>query len=302
MTEPEKNFLYDSTRWDRFAFRPGDIVIATPAKCGTTWTQRMVSLLVFDSPELYAPMSKISPWLDMNTRTIDTVLADLDAQTHRRFMKSHLDFEHLPKHEGVTYISVGRDPRDVGISWIHHADNIDMNVLITERINSVGADDIDLSQRADYSGTEAERFWRWVDGEASIDSLAGMVRHLQTFWAHRDDPNVVMLHYADLQRDLVAQMADLAIRLGIEIAAERIEALAPYATFDEMKAAAATTAPNTDISLFKDTSDFFHSGQAGQWRDVIAEDDLPRYEKRIAELTAGDADFADWLHHGGSAG
>jgi len=52
-------------------------------------TQRIVSLLIFDSPDLYAPMAHISPWLDMNTRPVDDVLHELDAQTHRRFVKSH---------------------------------------------------------------------------------------------------------------------------------------------------------------------------------------------------------------------
>lgn len=41
MPTPERtyqNFLMDSTRWDRIKEREGDIVIATPYKCGTTWT------------------------------------------------------------------------------------------------------------------------------------------------------------------------------------------------------------------------------------------------------------------------
>lgn len=30
--------------------RPGDIIISTPPKCGTTLTQMMCALLIFDSP------------------------------------------------------------------------------------------------------------------------------------------------------------------------------------------------------------------------------------------------------------
>ncbi len=298
MVEPEKNFLYDSSRWDQFDWRDGDIVIAPPGKCGTTWTQRIVSLLIFDSPDLYAPMATISPWLDMNTRKVDGVLADLDAQSHRRFVKSHLDFDHLPKQDGVTYITVGRDPRDVGVSWIHHIDNVDMEVLFAERIASVGADDLDANDVPDFGGTEEERFWRWVGEGEGMDGLAGMVNQLKTFWDHRDDPNVVMLHYADLQRDLVGQMVYLADRLGIQRSRARLAELAPHATFDEMKASAESTAPNADLHLWKDTSGFFRSGTTGQWQDLFGEGDLPRYEKRIGELTAGDADFADWLHRG----
>src|SRR5579863_4966501 len=42
----------DSRRWNRFEPRDNDIVIATFAKCGTTWTQRIVDLLVFQSPDV----------------------------------------------------------------------------------------------------------------------------------------------------------------------------------------------------------------------------------------------------------
>src|ERR1700733_3384422 len=77
----------DSLRWNQFEPRDGDIVIATFAKCGTTWTQRIVDLLVFQSPDV-RPFGEISPWLDS---TIFNPLAQdldtLEAQTHRRYIK-----------------------------------------------------------------------------------------------------------------------------------------------------------------------------------------------------------------------
>ena len=60
--------VQDSARWDGFRFRPGDIVISTPPKCGTTWTQMICALLVFQTPDLPAPLGELSPWLDMVTR------------------------------------------------------------------------------------------------------------------------------------------------------------------------------------------------------------------------------------------
>src|SRR5213082_1065918 len=52
-TLPQRTRVYrchhlDSTRWDDIVPRPDDIVITTSLKAGTTWTQRIVSLLVFD--------------------------------------------------------------------------------------------------------------------------------------------------------------------------------------------------------------------------------------------------------------
>ena len=81
-----KTMMYDSARWDGFELRPDDIVISTPPKCGTTWMQMICALLVFQDPELPAPLSELSPWLDWKTTPLQEVLAALGAQRHRRFI------------------------------------------------------------------------------------------------------------------------------------------------------------------------------------------------------------------------
>lgn len=136
------NLVYDSSRWDGFRFRPDDIVISTPPKCGTTWTQMLCALLIFDSTTFDRPLARISPWLDMLTRTPESVTADLEAQTHRRFIKTHTPLDGLPFDERVTYLCVGRDPRDVAQSWEHHWGNIDMDVFMAQRAAAVGLDDL----------------------------------------------------------------------------------------------------------------------------------------------------------------
>ena len=47
-TRRYQGFFADSARWERFALRPDDIVITTPSKCGTTWMQHIVGMLVLD--------------------------------------------------------------------------------------------------------------------------------------------------------------------------------------------------------------------------------------------------------------
>ncbi|MGH9022020.1 MAG: sulfotransferase domain-containing protein, partial [Acidimicrobiia bacterium] len=84
-----RSVIADSARWDGFSFRPDDIVISTPWKCGTTWTQMICALLVFQTPELDRPLDLIAPWVDIQTRTKEDLFADLEAQRHRRFIKTH---------------------------------------------------------------------------------------------------------------------------------------------------------------------------------------------------------------------
>src|SRR5215208_1909720 len=93
-----RSIVADSARWDGFAFRPGDVVISTPAKSGTTWTQMLCALLIFDGPAFPAPLEKLSPWLDMCNRPLAEVMAELTSQTHRRFIKTHTPLDGLPLH------------------------------------------------------------------------------------------------------------------------------------------------------------------------------------------------------------
>ena len=126
MIEPRKSersystFTHDSTRWNHYAPRAGDVVIGTQAKCGTTWTQRIVSLLVFQSPAP-CPVMEISPWVDARfIGPVEAMRATIEAQTHRRFLKSHLPFDGLPIYDEVRYIHVARDPRDACMSLFNH--------------------------------------------------------------------------------------------------------------------------------------------------------------------------------------
>ena len=107
-----RTWVIDSRRWQGYRPRVDDIIIATYPKCGTTWTQRIVSLLVFQSPEP-KPIMQISAWIDRRFGPpIEDVLAQIEAQDHRRFLKSHLPLDGLPFYDRVKYIHVARDGRD----------------------------------------------------------------------------------------------------------------------------------------------------------------------------------------------
>src|SRR5947209_2159720 len=116
-----QNCLLDSTRWDRFKPRAGDVLISTSHKSGTTWMQRIVSLLLFGPGPLSAPLSELSPWVDARLPSLDRVIERLERQEHRRFVKSHLPLDALPYWPQVRYIWVARDTRDVFMSlWNHY--------------------------------------------------------------------------------------------------------------------------------------------------------------------------------------
>ncbi len=296
-----QSFLTDSARWDGFRFRPGDIIISTPAKCGTTWTQMICALLIFQTPELPRSLDLLSPWMEMRLRRRRDVWDLYEAQTHRRFIKSHTPFDGLPVDERITYVCVGRDPRDVALSWIAHMDNLDFDAMFTALGSSIEPDDYFTAPSVPPTFTDQRDAVRyWVDDptppEEVAMSLAGLIHHLAGFWAVRDRHDIVLLHYDDLQADLEGEMRRLANRLGIEVPEERWPSLVKAASFDEMRRRADERAPDTANRIWKSTTGFFHRGTSGQWGDVFDAELAARYEDRVRELAP--PDLVAWLHRG----
>ncbi len=280
----------DSGRWEGFALRDGDIVISTRTKHGTTWMQNIVALLVFGTPDLPAPIAELSPWLDWTTASLDDVVAGLDAQTHRRFIKTHTPLDGIPLDGRVTYIVVARHPLDAAVSMYHQQLNLDR------------------ARWAELTGNEPpdptkvpaplrESLLAWIemdlDPRAYLDNLPGVAWHLSDAWARRNVPNVVLVHYDDLQQDLDGAMRGLAGRLGIPIDDRLWPALVDAARFTSMKARAAAAVPARN-GVIRDPDRFFRAGVSGARFDELTVAEIAVYEARMAGLAP--ADLLAWLH------
>ncbi len=298
-----RSFLSDNTRWDAFEPRDGDIVISTPSKCGTTWTQMLVALLVFDGPEFPGPLSTVSPWLDMRVRPLDEVIAGLDAQTHRRFIKTHTPLDGLVLDDRITYIGVGRDPRDAAVSMAFHSLNMDRDRLADLRRAADGDDDTVDGPGAANSDDPAERFRVWIERPNTpgdgFESLATIVHHVGTFWDRRHEPNIAMFHYGDYTADLPGELRRLAKVLGYDITPGKAAELAAHASLEAMRARAGEVAPNSTDGLWHSTEAFFRAGGRGEWKDVLTDADMQRYQARVAELASPELD--NWIHRGRAA-
>jgi aryl sulfotransferase len=282
----------DSARWDEFPRRPGDIVISTRTKHGTTWTQMICALLVFGTPDLPGPIADLSPWLDWTTQPAADVYAALAAQDHRRFIKTHTPLAGLPLDPRVTYVVVARHPLDAAVSLYHQRANIDR--VRWAELTGNEAPDPDAPQPTLHDALVA-----WIDLDldqyGSLDFLNGVVHHYSDAWDRRAEPNVVLVHYEDLQRDLDGEMRRLAGRLGIAVDESTWPALVGAAGFDAMRARSDDAVP--DRRVLKSSQAFFRAGRSGDHRGVLSAAELAHYDERIAAV-APDPAFRTWLHSG----
>lgn len=269
----------DGDRWAGFAHRDDDIVISTRSKCGTTWVQMVCALLVFQETELPAPLAEISPWIDWSLRPVDEVFAQLDAQEHRRIIKTHTPLDGFPLDDRVTYVVVARRPIDAAVSFFHHVRNID-------RAKVAGI--LGHPARTPPDVTVEAWLHEWVRDDVpltdELDVLSGHVHHVLDARARAAAGlDVVLLHYADLEADLDGSMRALADRLGIEVPPERWPALVAAARFDSMAARAEDLVPD-GLGIFHDPAAFFRTGRSGAGARFLSSEDRARYRARLAEL------------------
>jgi aryl sulfotransferase len=112
------NSFFVSRVWDELDFRDDDIIIGTWAKSGTSWTQQIVGQLIFNG-QRDLPVADMSPWLDFAIMP-ENIVDIVKAQTHRRFIKTHLPLEALTFSPRAKYLYVGRDGRD-SVWSLHNA-------------------------------------------------------------------------------------------------------------------------------------------------------------------------------------
>lgn len=283
----------DSARWDRFAVRPGDVVVSARSKSGTTWVQTLCALLVHQTADLPAPLSVLSPWLDWLVEPLDEVLTRLDAQPYRRVVKTHTPLDGLPLDPRATYVVVVRHPLDAAVSLYHQGANIDR-----DRVRAL------TGQAAPASPTEPTtrsplREWllQWIDDDpdprTELDSLPGFVHHAADAWARRSSPNVVLVHYDDLLADLEGQARRLDRALGTAVPEDRWPDLVAAATFDRMRQRADELVGHNGV--LRDPRAFFRSGRSGAGRELLTVDELAHYHSRVAALAP--PEVLRWLHH-----
>lgn len=303
MERPQRIHIYtdliaDSARWDRFKPRKGDIIVATPAKCGTTWTQMICALLVHQTPNLPQPLTKLSRWLDRHSEPIEDVIAHFESQHFRRIIKTHTPLDGLPYYDEVTYVFCGRDPRDAFLSIVDHRHNLSQKTMedVRRRGNMPG--------NFAFGGSANEMFPIWLttghqpwmgDGFPS-----GSVLYLSnTYWRFRHLPNIVMMHYHDLTADRDGEMRRLSAALGIPVDEAVWPSLVRAAGFAEMKSHASENAPGAHLGEWANDSDFFRKARNDEWRTALSAENLALYDKVSSERL--DPALKAWLEGGHTA-
>jgi len=283
------NHHFDSTIWNDFAFRDDDIVIATYAKSGTTWTQQIVAQMLFGGDPTLA-VAELSPWLDLRVPPKAVKLEAVAAQTHRRILKTHLPVDALVFSPRAKYLYIARDARDVVWSlYNHHANaNAAWYAALNDTPGRIGAP-------IEPPPADIRQYWRdWLDRDGH--PFWPFWENVRSWWAIRHLPNVLLLHFADLKHDMPGQMRRIAAFLDIPVDEARWPQIVEYCSFDWMKRNATQSVPLGGAFWDGGAETFIHRGVNGRWANTLTPEDCAEYEAR-AERELGAA-CARWLASG----
>src|SRR3954452_21130425 len=174
-----------------FVARPSDVIIASYAKCGTTWLQQMVHSLRTGGELDFDDISRVVPWIE----TAADLGLDLDGaqRGEPRAFKSHLSYDQVPR--GAKYIVSLRDPRDALVSAYR---------FLEGWFFEPGSIDIETIGRAHF-----------VEGR-------GYYTHLASWWPHRSDANVLLLAYEHMKNHHEETVRRVADFIGVADDEERI--------------------------------------------------------------------------------
>jgi len=223
-----------------------------------------------------------SPWIDAEFAPIDDYLQRIEAQSHRRYIKTHTPFDGIPFHQECKYFMVLRDPRDVFFSGLNHRNNMNDQELANNVFSISG-------------------FSEWIHSEREIGqwdhvSLESITHFFNSYWPYRNLPNVHIFHYSDMKRDLVGSVTQMSRALGYTYSESELAAFADAADFKNMKNRAEQYAPDSGTGVWKAESNFFANGTSGQWKDKLTTSELAEFDVRLKELVPADA--VDWFLNG----
>jgi aryl sulfotransferase len=283
---------FDSTVWNDFPFHDDDIIIATYGKSGTTWTQQIIGQLLFNgSAETH--IGDMSPWLDLRVPPKEVKLPMVEAQTHRRFLKMRLPVDALVFSPKAKCICIGRDGRDALWSLYNH--HVTANDAWYAALNDTPGLVGEKIERPTLDVAPYFHLWLERDGHP----FWSLWENIRSWWAIRDLPNVMLLHFNTLKADMPAGIRRIATFLDIPIDESKFLAIVEHCTFDHMKAHAAQSAPLGGVLWEGGAESFINKGTNGRWRDLLSSEDVAAYEARALKELGPEC--ANWLATGEGA-
>ncbi|KAJ2939759.1 hypothetical protein O0L34_g17951 [Tuta absoluta] len=269
--------------------RPDDVWVITFPRSGTTWSQELVWLLENNLDYKTAkkkPLYKRFPMLEITAQIPDVAfdlikldffnlanfqgLGDavrcpswksIDEAPSPRFIKTHLPLSLLPPDllNTAKVVYVARDPRDVCVSYYY------LHKMVMKSLHK----------------PTFKTFWEAF--RRDLLPWTPIIEHTNEAWEQRHHPNMHLMFYEDLIKDLPLQISRVCKFLGRDYSDAQITELADYLSFKNLrknKNVNNTTGDGNPVQ-------FLRKGEAGGWKSHFDEKMELQAEEYLTERLKG---------------
>jgi hypothetical protein len=193
-----------------------DVFVAVYIKSGTNWTMQIVHQILNHGEGEYAHIHDKIPWPDLNDiGWMKGYAVPLDDEStwraspeQKRAIKTHLGSDLLPYSDEARYIHVIRDPKDVFVSSYFFFGSM-------LPIPSVDT---------------------WFKVFCSTDFMwSNWAENAAGYWAQRHRPNVLVLSYKAMKRDLAGTVRTIADFLDVRLSDAALKRVVERSSFQYMK-------------------------------------------------------------------
>jgi len=258
-----------------------DVWVVTYPRSGTTWTQEMVWNIVNNCQFDKATKTDIDEkffFLDMDFlgsgskgvgpgARSNFIQAAEDKLGERRLIKTHLQLGLLPPSVLSTckVIYVGRNPKDVAVSYYHHHK---------------------MTRNADQS-LKFEDFMNFFMKEMLVEDP--YLAHIKEAVSLRDScTNMHFMWYEDMKKNLPGAIKEVSTFLGVELTEDQVHRLSEYLDIKNMKKNPAVNHQDRfESGAFASGESFIRAGVAGGWAKYFNEPLNQKFDTWLSDKLEG---------------
>lgn len=245
-----------------FEVQDGDVFVVTYPKCGTTWMEQVVHLLLHDGKQGQKLLTDQMPWIEAVPSRPVGFQEFLAAMEDPRVFTSHLPYQLMPGVDSplARYVYVARNPKDTAVSYYYH----------------------DRSKMG-YAGSWAEHLQLFMEGKVMFGDFYA---HVLDWWqASKTADNIFFTTYEAMKADLGRVTLRLAAFLGVAAGPQLIETVVEKSSFKAMSSNAQT---NFHWMPKKEGEEsHYRKGVVGDWRNHFTAEQNEQFDALFAQHMAG---------------
>jgi hypothetical protein len=257
---------------------PHDVFVSTFAKSGTNWMMQIAHQIAFRGAGDYEHIHDVISWPDFVEKgrrriaiSIDDERVQKASPTGLRVVKTHLAADFVPYSEAARYLVVVRDPKEIFVSSYFFA---------------AGA-------AGPIMPSPAVWFELFLTDKFPLNFGRTWAEHTAGYWALKDKPNVLVLSFRAMKRDLPGAVRQVAERMGIDLAEAEMNAVVKKSTFQYMRGIENKFTPMPkDMLPWGEGLQMMRSGETGNSNEMLTLEQQRMIDRHFqAELARLGSDF-----------